>query len=58
MFGGFTFEREGTNAKHIAKALLRWGWFEITEGWHSWFEEQPVPKPVLKEAPTAVTTPA
>jgi flavin-dependent dehydrogenase len=58
LFGGYTFERDGANTKHVAKALLRWGWFEITEGWHSWFAEQPAPKPELKEAPAAVTTPA
>ena len=41
MFGGFTFERDGANTKHLAKALLRWGWFELTEGWRSWFVEAP-----------------
>lgn len=54
MFGGFTFERNGANSKHILKALLYWGWLEVTEGWRSWFAGKPVPRPVLAEAPVPV----
>ena len=52
MFGGFTFERDGANTKHLAKAFLRWGWLEITEGWRSWFANKRAPRPVLAEAPS------
>jgi hypothetical protein len=45
MFGGFTFERDGANTKHIAKALLKWGWLEVTEGWRSWFVSDHAPQP-------------
>lgn len=38
MFGGFTFERDGANMKHLAKALLGWLRLEATEGWRSWFQ--------------------
>ena len=59
MFGGFTFERNGANSNRILKSLARWGWFEITEGWRSWFGEKRVALPTLKEAPGAtVTSPA
>jgi hypothetical protein len=37
MFGGFTFEQNGANGKHLLKALARWGWLEISEGWRTWF---------------------
>jgi hypothetical protein len=57
MFGGFTFERDGANTKHLAKALLHWGWLEVTEGWRSWFGERTAAAPSLKESP-AVTSPA
>jgi flavin-dependent dehydrogenase len=50
MFGGFTFERDGANTKHILKALLRWGWLEVTEGWRTWFLEKPKAVPALKQA--------
>ena len=53
MFGGFTFERNGANTKHIAKALLHWGWMEVTEGWRSWFAEKRAPRPSLAAAPSA-----
>jgi len=54
MFGGFTFERDGANTKHIAKALLKWGWLELTEGWRSWFVDEPAAVPALKQASTPV----
>ena len=53
MFGGFTFERDGANAKHILKALVRWGVLEITEGWHSWFADERAPRPLLAESPAS-----
>ena len=40
LFGGYTFERDGANTKHLAQALLHWGWLEVTEGWRSWFAEE------------------
>ena len=54
MFGGFTFERDGANAKHIVKALLHWGMLELTEGWRSWFANRFAPRPLLAEAPSVV----
>ena len=57
LFGGYTFERDGANTKHIAKALCRWGWLEVTEGWRSWFAAQRAATPV-PSAPAVVTTPA
>ena len=53
MFGGFTFERNGANAKHMLKALLYWGWLEITEGWRSWFAKKHAPRPLPAESPAA-----
>ena len=35
MFGGYTFSP--SSSKPLLKALLRWGWLELTEGWRSWF---------------------
>ncbi len=58
MFGGFTFERNGANSKHVAKALVRWGWFEITEGWRSWFGEKRPAQSTMKETAATVTSPA
>ena len=51
MFGGYTFERDGANTKHLAKALLHWARLELTEGWRSWFSAKSVAIPSLKEAP-------
>lgn len=51
LFGGYTFERDGANTKHLAKALLRWGWFEVTEGWRTWFAETAVARPAGSPAP-------
>ena len=58
MFGGFTFERDGANSKHLLKTFLRWGWLEITEGWRSWFASERKATPKLRESPAAATTPA
>src|SRR5205085_9068740 len=58
MFGGFTFERDGANSKHLLKALLGWGWFEITEGWRSWFAGERKTMPNVRETPAPATTPA
>ncbi len=57
MFGGFTFERNGANSKQILKSLASWGWFEITEGWRSWFGEKRASS-AMKEAPAAPVTSA
>jgi hypothetical protein len=40
MFGGYTFARDGANSKPIVKALMYWGWLELTEGWRSWFTRE------------------
>lgn len=39
MFPGYTFELG--SLKFILKAMLYWGWLEITEGWRTWFSSQP-----------------
>jgi len=54
MFGGFTFERNGMNGKHILKALFKWLGLELTEGWRTWFE--PVPIPAVPTATVARQT--
>ncbi len=58
MFGGFTFERDGANSKHLVKALLRWGVLEITEGWRSWFESERKLAPMTEGSPAPATSPA
>lgn len=50
MFGGFTFEHDGANTKHILKALVHWGILEVSEGWRSWFAEKRVMRPTLRES--------
>src|ERR1043165_8943062 len=44
MFGGFTFERNGMNGKHLLKAFFQWIKLELSEGWRSW-SSKPVPLP-------------
>lgn len=39
MFPGYTFEPG--SMKFIVKALLYWGWVELTEGWRTWFAASP-----------------
>ena len=56
MFGGFTFERDGANTKHILKALLRWGVLEITEGWRSWFGERTASAQCVEPSSAPATT--
>jgi flavin-dependent dehydrogenase len=56
LFGGYTFERDGANTKHLAKALLHWGWLELTEGWRTWFAPSAVPRSANAAAPA--TSPA
>lgn len=51
MFGGFTFERNSMNGKHIAKALGQWLRLEITEGWRTWFSKEDAVSPALAAAP-------
>jgi flavin-dependent dehydrogenase len=50
LFGGYTFARDGANTKHLAKALVRWGCFELTEGWRSWFGGKRRPAPAMEFA--------
>jgi flavin-dependent dehydrogenase len=54
MFGGFTFERNNANGKHLTKAFAHWLWLEVTEGWRTWLEEQPVTSPMREPEPVAV----
>ena len=54
--GGFTFERNGTNGKHILGALGQWLRLELTEGWRTWFAKEHVPLPDLKPAPATRQT--
>jgi len=58
MFGGFTFARDGANSKHLLKALLRWSWLEVTEGWRSWFVRERKTSPIADASPAAATSPA
>ena len=58
MFGGFTFERDGANTKHLLKALLHWGRLEVTEGWRSWFAARCKTTPAIQPSPAPITTPA
>jgi flavin-dependent dehydrogenase len=45
MFGGYTFS--GKSALPIVRALLGWGWLEVSEGWRSWFAARPADKPAV-----------
>jgi flavin-dependent dehydrogenase len=58
MFGGFTFERDGANTKHLLKALLHWGRLEATEGWRGWFADKRKAAPAIQPAHAPATTPA
>jgi flavin-dependent dehydrogenase len=54
MFGGYTFSP--ASSKHVLKALLGWGWLEMTEGWRSWFVAKAAA--VVSETPKPVPAPA
>jgi hypothetical protein len=46
LFGGYTFSP--WSGRHIIKGLLRWAWFEATEGWRTWRlprASEPLPEP-------------
>jgi flavin-dependent dehydrogenase len=58
MFGGFTFERDGANSKHLLKALLHWGRLEVTEGWRSWFAGERKVASIPDESRAPATSPA
>jgi hypothetical protein len=49
---GFTFSPK--TAGPIVKALTRWGWLELTEGWRSWFEPSSKNEPVPEPSPNPV----
>jgi hypothetical protein len=38
---GFTLKP--TDVGLIVKALFKWTWLELTEGWHTWFERETQP---------------
>ena len=54
LFGGFTFERDGANGKHLFKALARWLALEMTEGWRTWFAEAERREPLATAMPSPV----
>jgi hypothetical protein len=35
MFGGYSLQ--ATSVIPILRALVAWGWLELTEGWRTWF---------------------
>jgi hypothetical protein len=56
MFGGYTFSPG--SAAPIAKAILSWGWLELTEGWRTWFDRRERvdgKKDAVPPAPAVVT---
>jgi flavin-dependent dehydrogenase len=55
LVGGFTFSPK--TAGPIMRAMSRWLWLEVTEGWRSWFEprQKVVPSGATATAETAST---
>jgi hypothetical protein len=51
---GFTFSPKSMNT--VIKALLRWGWLEVREGWRSWFTPQPKTAQPIQAAAVAQTS--
>ena len=51
MFGGYTFSP--SSGKPLLKALLSWGWLELTEGWRTWFT-----KPLSAQTAPAIPAPS
>jgi hypothetical protein len=50
MFGGYAFAK--TSVIPIAKAIVLWGWLELTEGWRTWFRSgKPVQAGQMERAP-------
>src|SRR6185503_16987875 len=49
MFGGYTFAPVA--ARHVIKALMNWGWLELTEGWKTWFRNVPVRASIEEQLP-------
>jgi hypothetical protein len=47
MFTGYNFSP--VNARHIVKAIIQWGWLEVTEGWRTWWQRKP--EPVMEGVP-------
>ena len=43
LFGGYTFSAK--SVLPILRALLGWGWLELSEGWRSWFAARPAEAP-------------
>jgi hypothetical protein len=52
LVNGFTFSAK--TAVPIMRAMSRWLWLEVTEGWRSWFEPRPKVDPAGQEAAAAV----
>ena len=54
---GYTLSRG--DIKTVFKTMLRWGWLELTEGWHTWgsqAEENIAPKQSASGGNYAETT--
>ncbi|HEY2083354.1 MAG TPA: tryptophan 7-halogenase [Verrucomicrobiae bacterium] len=49
---GFTFSAETTGP--VLRAMARWAWLEVTEGWRSWFASKPKVESGQQPAPAAV----
>jgi hypothetical protein len=45
---GFTLK--ATDVSQLRKAMMKWVWLELTEGWHTWFEAKDA-EPSLVSAP-------
>jgi hypothetical protein len=52
LVNGFTFSPK--TAGPIMRAMSRWLWLEVTEGWRSWFESPPKIEPTEQGASAAV----
>jgi flavin-dependent dehydrogenase len=48
---GFTLK--ATDVGQLRKAMMKWAWLELTEGWHSWFEANDA-EPSLVSAPREI----
>jgi hypothetical protein len=51
---GFTFSPK--SAGPSLRAMVRWAWLEVTEGWRSWFAAGPKTEP--SQQPASAAAPA
>lgn len=52
---GFTFSPKSMSL--LVKAMVRWVWLEVREGWRSWFTPDPKPEQPVQAAAAAQTLP-